>query len=143
MYKVDVSVSIPVWSGSHEKFNCINTRSEFQLLSLMTKMYLRKALNYNDSQIKGVAPITSGYLASLHFASSEYGEILVLCSSVVIDQTFEEEKETLKAGCLLFIDDIARIAGLCVLKKITNNLHYIGFILIYVFHQKYLFSIYL
>src|SRR6218665_1853368 len=36
-----------------------------------------------------------------------------------------EDKETLNAGCLLFIDDIARIVGLCVLqKKITeDNLH--------------------
>ena len=66
----------------------------------MTKIYLRKALNYNDSQINGVVPVASGYVAALHFASSEYGETLVFCSSVVIDQTFEEEKETLKAGCL-------------------------------------------
>ena len=34
----------------------------------------------------------------------------------------QELKETLNAGCLLFIDDVARIIGLCLLHK-KINLH--------------------
>src|SRR6218665_3051297 len=104
-----------------------NSRSEFQLLSLMSKVYLRKALECDDSQINGVAPLALAYMAALHFTSSEYEEMIRFCSLVVGHQTSKVNKETLNAGCLLFIDDIARVAGFCILqKKITENLHYIG-----------------
>src|SRR6218665_678217 len=56
-----------------------------------------------------------------------YQQAICLCAAVLSNQTHQEEKETLNAGCLLFIDDVAKIVGLCVLyKKITDiNLHYI------------------
>ena len=103
-----------------------NSRSEFQLLSLMSKEFLRKALEYDDSKFNGIAPAALAYLAALHFATSEYQQAIRFCLAVLVDQTSQKDKETLNAGCLLFIDDVARIVGLCVLhKKITNNLHYI------------------
>src|SRR6218665_3049593 len=93
----------------------------------MSKEYLRKALKCDDSQVTGVAPAALAYLAALHFASSEYKQAIRLCSAVFIGQTSEEEKETLNSGCLLFIDDIARIVGLCALhrKNIDINLPYV------------------
>src|SRR6218665_2119648 len=48
--------------------------------------------------------------------------------SIFSDQTCEKNKETLNAGCLLFIDDVARIVGLCLLyRKVTGkNVQYIN-----------------
>src|SRR6218665_1689879 len=105
-----------------------NSRSEFQLISLMSKEYLKKTFKCDDSQVNGVAPAALAYLAALHFVSSEYQEAINLCSAVVIDQTSEYKEETLNAGCLFFIDDIARIVGLSVLhmKIVDNNLPYVG-----------------
>ena len=67
------------------------------------------------------------YLAALHFATSEYQEAIRFCLAILADQTSQNDKETLNAGCLLFIDDVARIVGLCVLRKkiIDSYLHYI------------------
>src|SRR6218665_2359872 len=126
-----------------------NSRPEFKLLSLVTKEFLRKALEHDDatlisngsvsaallhlaasecddSQSSGIVPSALACLAALHFASSEYHEAARLCSAVFMGQTSKEDKESLNAGCLLFIDDVARIVGLCLLqKKITeNNLYY-------------------
>src|SRR6218665_1256691 len=56
-----------------------NSRSEFQLISLMSNAYLRKAVQCEDSQINGVAPAALAYLAALHFASSEYQEATRSC----------------------------------------------------------------
>src|SRR6218665_3753690 len=48
------------------------------------------------------------------------------CSSILEDETSRRNKETLNAACLLFIDDVARVAGLCVLHaKITDSLQHI------------------
>ena len=101
-----------------------NSGPEFRLLSLISKEIFRKALGYDDSISIGIAPAALAYLAALHFATSEYQQAIRFCFAVV-DQTSQEDKETLNAGCLLFIDDIARIVGLCVLqKKISDyNLH--------------------
>src|SRR6218665_1017735 len=142
-----------------ENLTGYNGRSEFQLVSLMSKDLLRRISEagrsefYDDitaelfdlaalpiasvhqevirfcseyvktlnADLKSVRTAASVYLAALQFASSEYQEAIRLCSAVLVDQTPQEEKETLNAGCLLFIDDVARIVGLCVLhKKITN-----------------------
>src|SRR6218665_3749957 len=75
-----------------------------------------------------MASAAVAYLAALHFDRSQYREAISSCLAVVADQSPEKDKETLNAGCVLFIDDVARIVGLCVLhKKITeNNLHYIA-----------------
>src|SRR6218665_420927 len=104
----------------------LNSHSEFQLVCIMSKELLRRTLEGDGSN--GVTTAALVYLAALHFASSEYQEAIRLCSAVLVDRTPEEENETLNAGCLLFIDDVARIVGLCVLhKKITDiNLHWIG-----------------
>ena len=49
------------------------------------------------------------------------------CSSILEDETSRRNKETLNAACLLFIDDVARLVGLCLLHvKITDNLQHIG-----------------
>jgi len=104
-----------------------NSRSEFQLVSLMSKELLRKALESDGSKSNGIAPAALAYLAALHFATSEYQPAIRFCSAVLADQTSHKEQETLNAGCLLFIDDIATIVGLYLLHtKITNDLHYIG-----------------
>src|SRR6218665_3493121 len=104
------------------------SRPEFQLLVLVSKELLRKALKRYGSVSTGFANASMSYLAALHYATSEYQEAMRLCSAVLVDQNSTDDKETLNAGCLLFIDDIARIVGLCVLQiKITEgNLHYIN-----------------
>src|SRR6218665_1775165 len=116
--------------GLMEKLTGLNSRSEFQLVSLMSKEFLIRTLKADRSDSKGVTTAALVYLAALHFASSEYQEAIRLCSAVLVDQTPKEEKglKTLNAGCLLFIEDVARIVGLCVLhKKITDiNLPYTG-----------------
>ena len=91
----------------------------------MAKQLLRKALKHHDSISNGITHAALAYLAAIHYASSEYEEATRLCSAILMGQIPIEDKETLNAGCLLFIDDIARIVGLCVLqKKITeDNLH--------------------
>jgi len=75
--------------------------------------------------LNGIAPAALTYLAALHFATSEYQSATRFCLAVLVDKTSQKDKETLNAGCLLFVDGIARIVGLCVLhKNITkNNLH--------------------
>src|SRR6218665_2590754 len=108
-----------------------NNRSEFQLLPLISREFLRKALRCDNTACAsdGIVPAATcmEYLAALHFASSEYQEAIRFCSAVLVDQTSQENIESLNSGCLLFIDDVARIVGLCVLqKRITeSNLHYI------------------
>src|SRR6218665_3265838 len=106
-----------------------NCRSESKLLSLIAKQSLRKALQFDSTTCvsDGIVPASLAYLAALHFASSEYQEATRLCSAVLMDQTSNGHKETLNPGCLLYIDDVARVVGLCVLqKRITeSNLHYI------------------
>jgi len=102
--------------------------SEFQLVSLIAKESLRRALVYDDSQLNDNASATLAYMAALHFGASEYQQAIRLCLAVLSDQTYSMDKETLNAGCLLFIDDVARIVGLCLLYKkiIYNDLDYIG-----------------
>src|SRR6218665_1607661 len=92
-----------------------NSHSEFQLLSLMAKQFIKKALKYDGTLSNRILPVALCYLAALHYANAEYQEAMSLCSAVLM--TSEEDKETLNAGCLLFVDDIARIVGLCVLHK--------------------------
>ena len=58
--------------GLMENLTGSNSRSEFQLVSLMSKEFLRKALQYDDSKSNGIAPAALAYLAALHFATSEY-----------------------------------------------------------------------
>ena len=103
-----------------------NSHSERQILTLVTKELLKKVLKHDGSIYHGIVPAALTYLAAIYFAASEYQEARPLCSSVLMDQTSQEDRETLNAGCLLFIDDVARIVGLCVLyKKITeNNFHF-------------------
>ena len=100
------------------------SRAEFQLLSLMSKEFLTIALQRDGS--KGIINAALSYMAALHYATSEYQKATRLCSTVLMNHKHQEDKETLDAGCLLFIDDIASIVGLSVLqKKITeSNLHY-------------------
>src|SRR6218665_2188177 len=99
-----------------------NNLSEFKLLSLVTKQFLIKSLTYDGTIGNGIGPASLVYLAALCFGTSKYQEATRLCLVVLMAQTSEEDKESLNAGCLLFIDDIARIVGLCVLqKKITEN----------------------
>ena len=104
--------------------NGSQSHPEFQLLSVVSKEFLRKILKCDDSQSSAIAPVAFVYLAALHFASSEYHLVINLCSSVLEGQTTGFEIETLNAGCLLFIDDIARIVGFCLLcKRFTENTH--------------------
>src|SRR6218665_2505204 len=104
------------------------SRSEFQLLSLMSKELLRDTLETDDFESSGIAPAALAYLAALYFATSDYQQALHLSLTVLKDQTSIKDKETLNAGCLLFINDVARIVGLCVCvfhKNIMDiNYHY-------------------
>jgi len=105
-----------------------NSRSAFQIIVLLSRWLLRKALEYDDIESNGIVPSALAYLASLHFVRSESQQVQPLCLAVVVYQAPQNNEETLNAGCLLFIDDVARIVGLCVLhKKITgNNVQYLN-----------------
>jgi len=105
-----------------------NSRSEFQLIVLLSKALLRKSLEYDKFKSRIVAPAALAYLASLHFATAEYQQAKHLCLAVISNQAPQENKEILNGGCLLFIDDVARIFGFCVFcMKITGkNIHYIN-----------------
>src|SRR6218665_3366405 len=107
-----------------------NSRTEFQLLSLMAKGFLRRTLKHNGRPTvsNGIVPAALCYLSALHFATSEYRESTRLCSALHMDNTSIEDTETLNAGCLFFINDVARIVGLYVLQKknTENNPHYIN-----------------
>src|SRR6218665_3041953 len=107
--------------GLMENLRGLNSRSEFQLMSLLSEEFLRRTLEADGSKSNGVTTAALVYLAALYFASTEYQEAIRLCSAVLVNKMPQEEKETINAGCLLFIDDVARIIGLCVLhKKITG-----------------------
>jgi len=53
--------------------------SEFQLLSLMTKEFLKKTLKCDDHVSNGSTHAALAYLAALHFATSEYREATRVC----------------------------------------------------------------
>src|SRR6218665_1072145 len=103
-----------------------NSHSEFYVLSFTAKQLFRKALKHQDSISNGIAHAALAYLASIHYATSEYQEATRLCSAIQLNQTSKDNREMLNAGCLFFIDDVARIVGLCALhKRITeDNLHH-------------------
>src|SRR6218665_3147389 len=104
--------------GLMENLTGLNSSSEFQLVSLMAKEFLGKTLEADGYESNGVTTAALVYLAALHFASPESQNAIRLCSIVLVDHhTPQEETETLNAGCLLFIDDVARIVGLSVLQK--------------------------
>src|SRR6218665_2997668 len=104
-----------------------NSRSEFQLLSLLSEEFLRKTLEYDDCTANGIAPAAKAYLAALLFARSEYQHAVICCLATIADQTSDTDKESLNARCLLFVDGVATIVGLFLLHKKTthNNLNYI------------------
>ena len=107
-----------------ENLNGSNNPPEFQLLSLLSKTFLRKALRCDDSQSHNIAPTALAYLAAIHFATSECQTVIDLCSSVLVNHT--TSTETLNAGCLFFIDDVVRLVGCWLLcKKFNeNNIYY-------------------
>ena len=92
----------------------------------MSKVLLRKALECEDSKLKSIANASLVYMAALHFGTSEYETTIELCSTLILNETTEEEEEeTLNAGCLLYIDDIARIIGYYFLfRLIKYDFHY-------------------
>ena len=49
-----------------------NSRSEFQIMSILAKEFLRKALECDNSQSSGIASAALVNLAALYFATSEY-----------------------------------------------------------------------
>ena len=105
-----------------------NSRSEFQLIVLLAIWLLREVLEYDDKRSNEITPAALAYLASLYFATAEYQQAKHLCLTFVTDQKPQKNMEAMNAGCLLFIDDIARIVGVFVVhKKITEkNINYIG-----------------
>ena len=81
---------------------------EFKLASKCLNVFLEKSLECQDSKSKTIANASLAYMAALHFAESEYQIAIDLCSTLILNETTEEEeKETLNAGCLLYIEDIA------------------------------------
>ena|SRR6218665_2766703 len=114
--------------GLMEKSTGLRSRSEFHLLSLMTKQSLKRTLENDASKSNCVTTAALIYLAALYFASSEYQQAIHLCSAVLSDLTQQEEMETLNACCLLFINNVTKIIGLCALRKkiVEISLHCIG-----------------
>src|SRR6218665_3303356 len=129
-----------------ENLTGLNSPSEFQLLSLLSKGLLVKALKCDDSQTSGIALVTTVYLTALHFATSEYQIVIDLCSSILIGRATHIENETLNAGCLFFIDDVVRIVGCCLLcKKFSEpkRVNYTGKIFLYLRLNPMVFAFYL
>jgi len=58
--------------GLMENLTGSNSFSEFQLLSLMAKQLLRKALKLPGTKSTGIAATVMAYLAAIHFATSEH-----------------------------------------------------------------------
>src|SRR6218665_3316835 len=81
----------------------LNSCSEFRLLVLMAKEFLRRALEYENSESNGIAPAALAYLAALHFATAEYQLAIRLCQSVLSDQTFQKNEEILNTHYFLFL----------------------------------------
>src|SRR6218665_5758 len=104
-----------------EQLRGFNSRSQFQLVSLLSKAFLNKALRsdslVNDSQSDIIVPATLVYLAALHFAASEYQTVVELCSPVLQNPAMFFQSETLNASCLLFVDDVIRIVAFCLLSR--------------------------
>lgn len=99
-----------------------NDSTEFQVLSEIVKKLLCRALECEGYNENAIARVTLSYLASLHFATSEYKISIDLSSRVILNEKFEiEETETLNAGCLLYNEDIAIIIGFYfIFRKATN-----------------------
>ena len=94
---------------------------EFKLFFVMSKEFLRKALDCDDSQSNDITPSALVYLAALCFATSEYQTTIDICSTILIEPKTDKEYETLNAGCLLFNDDVARVVGFCLLFEKLND----------------------
>ena len=98
-----------------------DSRSEFQLVSFLSKAFLKKSLATSfisdDSQSVIAVPATLVYLAALHFAAEDYQTVLDLCSPVLQEPPVFLQSETINAGCLFFIDDVIRIVGFCLLSR--------------------------
>ena len=128
-----------------ENITGLNSDSQFQILALITKEILRKALESNDSQCNMIAPAAMVYLAALHFATSEFQRVTDLCSTVFMSEKSDLESETLNASCLFFIDDVVRIVGWCLLcRKINDKLFHYSESQIYLdlaLHQRCFLSI--
>lgn len=78
----------------------------------MSKLFLIQALKCEDVKEKAISSAALSYLAGLHFAASEYRIAIDIAPTVITNEKDEEEDaETLNAGCLLFIEDIAMIIG--------------------------------
>src|SRR6218665_3088699 len=59
---------------------------EFQLVSLISKEFLRKALDCDDFQFNTIGRAALVYLSTLYFATSEYKTVIDLCSTALMDQ---------------------------------------------------------
>ena len=107
-----------------EHLNGSDSNLEFQLVFLTSKAFLKEALilasQSDDSESDIIVPATLVYLAGLHFAASQYQTVIDLCSPVLQEPPVFFESETLNAGCLFFIDDVARIVGLYLLSIIEH-----------------------
>src|SRR6218665_3237890 len=114
--------------GLMENLTGSNVYSEFRLVSVLSKALITEALKCEDFHSNGITRAALAYLAALQFSAPEYQQAIHCCFAVLADKTSKKDKETLNAGCLLFVDGVARIVGLCVLhKKITDNrLHYLN-----------------
>src|SRR6218665_1101542 len=68
--------------------NLIGSRNllEFQLVSLISKEFLRKALDCDDFQFNIIGRAALVYLSTLYFATSEYKTVIDLCSTALMDQ---------------------------------------------------------
>ena len=104
-----------------EQLSRSDSRSEFQLLSVLSKAFLKKALATSvmsdDSQSVIAVHATLVYLAALHFAAAEYQTVVDLCSPVLQEPPVFFLSELLNAGCLFFINDVVGIFGFSLLSR--------------------------
>lgn len=110
-----------------ENLNESNDDLEFQLLREVSKGLLMRVLEGEDYESNKMAKASLAYMAALHFATSENHIAIDLSWIVIMDEYCEkEDNDTLNAGCMLYIEDIAIIIDfyLIFMKTREASLHY-------------------
>ena len=138
-----------------ENLTWLNNPQEFKLISHLSMELLRNAI-YCDGLKSGVIRNAAFvYMAALSFFESNHETAINLCSAVLINESSDEEKEgekkkqeenreTLNAECLFYIDDVVRSIGFyLLLRRVRDNFQYRGHCLLELRITPQVFSHYL
>src|SRR6218665_3416346 len=104
----------------------LNDGAEFKILSQMSINMLNKVLECRDSEASSMASASLAYMGGLHFAASEYEIAIGICSTLLKNQTSDQENsKPLNASCLFYIEDIVKVNGFYqIFRQIKYTLKY-------------------